>query len=71
MVGSAAEEEDDAEDEEGAEGEDLEAADPEFGFAVVGDGDDVEEDDGEDDEAYPDCSRSSLISSCQLLHALS
>ena len=56
VVGPAAEEEDDAEDEEGAEGEDLEAADPEFGFAVVGDGDDVEEDDGEDDEAYPDCS---------------
>ena len=39
------EEEDGAENDEGEEGEDFYAGEPEFGLPVVGDGDDVDEDD--------------------------
>lgn len=54
MGGTAAEEEDQAEDEETDEGEDFYAGEPEFGFAVVGDGEDVEGEDGEEEQGDPD-----------------
>lgn len=53
--GPAAEEEHGAEEDEREDGEDLDAGEPEFGFAVEGDGDGVEEEDREEEDGYPDC----------------
>lgn len=54
MIGPAAEEEDDAEDDETEDGDELNTGEPELGLSEEGDGDYVEQQDDEENHGDPD-----------------